>query len=127
MSASPSLSAASANAPILFAGFQLRRDQTYLVDTGVAHDVNRSRHLRENDGLIAFDESHLFSSQLENIVQARSQGIPGSVAFVDFQFVVVEDLNTDGLRLDILLVLLIRRRLGHQSVQPLWRLWRDPP
>src|SRR6266436_1484717 len=116
MSASPSLSAASGNSPILLAGFQLRRDQTHLIDTRVAHDVNRSRHLRENDGVIAFDESYFFSSQLENIVQARSQGIPGSVVFVDFQMIVIEDLNDDGLRLDILLLLLIgRRRLGYQS------------
>src|SRR2546429_9256726 len=96
--------------PILLAGFQLRRDKTYLIDTGVTHDVNGTRHLSENNIVITFNESHFFGSQLENVVKARSKTVPISVVFIDFQLIILEDLNDDCLGLDVILVLLIRLR-----------------
>ena len=56
------------NCPILLTGFQLRRNQTDLVHTRIAHDVNRTRHLRENDVVITFDKGYFFGPQFENIV-----------------------------------------------------------
>ena len=72
--------------------------------------------------VIAFDEGNFFGSQLEDIVQAGAQRVPVSIVFIDFQHIVVQDLDDDRLRLDILLILRIRRRrLRHQRIQPLRR------
>ena len=79
MTATPRRPLFAAEGSPLLSGLELRRDQTYLIDARDAHDVDGMRHLRENDSVVALDESDLFGAQLEDIVQPRPEVVPRRV------------------------------------------------
>src|SRR5579862_1614379 len=105
--------------------FELGGNQTHLINACAVHDVNRARHLHEQNVVIALNESHLLGAVLEHLFNARPETIPSGVLVIDLDFAVLHDLHDHGLVFKLLVLLLVRRRLRHQRIQPLGRQGRD--
>src|SRR5579863_10172906 len=99
--------------------FQLCGDQANTVDTRAVHDVNGARNFHEQHVVIALDEGNLLGAILEDLLNARTKTIPGGVFVVDFELAVFLNLDNDGFVFELLVLLLVRRRLRHQSVETL--------
>src|SRR5260370_10500148 len=103
----------------LLTGFELSGDQTNLVDTSTAHNVDGAGDFHEHYIVVAFDESDFLSALLEDLLDARAEGIPVGIFVVDFKLATVIDLDDDGLVLEFLVLLLVRRGLRNERVQAL--------
>src|SRR5216684_5612500 len=109
----------------LLSCFQLGGNQTHLVDARSAHDVDCARDVHEQHIVVALDESDFLGAVLEDLLDARPEGVPSGVFVVDLELVVLEHLNHNRLVLEFLVLLLVRRRLRHKGIHTLGRKGRD--
>src|SRR5258707_2961519 len=100
----------------LLTRFELGGDQTNLVDTSTAHDVDGTGNFHEHYIVVAFDESDFLGALLEDLFDARAKGVPVGIFVVDFELATVVDLDDDGLVLKFNVLLLVRRGLRNERI-----------
>src|SRR5690242_10950404 len=69
----------------LLSCFDLRRNQTDLIDSRSVRNINYLRHIRERNLVIALNEHHTFRSSLKDVGQTLPKMIPSLVILVDFE------------------------------------------
>src|SRR5712664_2221553 len=109
----------------LLARFELGGNQTNLVNTSAAHDVDGAGDVHEQYIVVAFDESDFLSALLKNRFHARAEAFPSGVLVIDLEFAIHGNLDDHGFVLELDVLLLVRRGLRDESVQALWNHGRD--
>src|SRR5712671_2722350 len=109
----------------LLARFELGGNQTNLVNTGAAHNVDGAGDVHEQYIVVAFDESDFLSALLKNRFHTRAEAFPGGVLVVDLEFAIHGNLDDHGFVLELDVLLLVRRGLRVERVQALWNDGRD--
>src|SRR5260370_30460381 len=103
----------------LLARFELGGDQTNLVNSGAAHDVNSAGDVHEQYIVVPFDKSDLLGALLENRLHPRAEAFPGGVFLVDPELAIHGNLDDYGFVLELDVLLLVRRGLRNERVQAL--------
>src|SRR5579859_3811453 len=105
--------------------FELGGDQTDLVDTGAAHDVDGLGDVLEHRFVIAFYESDFFGAFLEDLLDARAELVKTGIFLIDLDLALFADLDDNGFVFEILILLLIGIRLRHKGIETLGNQGRD--
>src|SRR6202040_3678218 len=80
-------------AKTLLTGFELGGNQTHLVDSGAAHDIDGAGDILKQDIVLALDEGDFLSPLLEDLFHARAELFPCGVFVVDLELAVFIHLH----------------------------------
>src|ERR1700675_3015217 len=105
----------------LLTGFEFCSDQADFVNARAAHDVDSVRDFHEHYIVVAFDKSNFLGALLEDLFYARAETFPSGVFIVDLELAVFLHLDDNRLVLQLDVLLLVRRGLRNEGVQPLGR------
>ena len=111
---------------LLSAGFDLRRDEPDLIHARGVPVIDDIGDVGERDIVIALHKHHFFGSSLEDVGQSGLQAVPRHIVLIDFETRClsrpsINDLHDNGAIIRLLLGLILRWRLRHQSVQTFGR------